>query len=209
MAANLPTINIAEEARTFVTDAYLDGDRYANYLVSRHVPEEDIEKLDLVIDEGHMFLGSHALFKPRGTDDRERHLIAFSPERMPRTLEGQGRTLRHESEHLVQQIKNPNRVRNRLRYMSAFGISGGIATGTSVYLGTEAYTGDLPVGLKVPINLIPAIGLAGVGAVLSIGATIVSMPFISPSEIGARWAQRRRVHELPDGILQIQFASSA
>ena len=58
MSNEIPKLRIAKHAATFIRDYSFDSELYYHYLLQRGVSEEDIGKLDLVIDHKLMQLSS-------------------------------------------------------------------------------------------------------------------------------------------------------
>lgn len=206
MSHEVPTLTISPEARRLVSELHYDGDLYTDYLVARDMPEEEIANLELHLDDKFMSFGSHGVYMTRAIDDPDsRHVIGFSPTRMPRCTSKQGSVFRHETEHFIYQVEHPNHLRNRKRLVigsMALGACMGAALGMQTSM---KITKNLPLAAGIPIDVVAAFGLTGVGALSGLFPSAMAHIAIGPSELRAIWASRRRRTELPNGVLQIQF----
>ncbi len=206
MAQQTPPLKVSPEARGLINDIHYDDEFYASYLLNRSVPEEDLASLELHIDDKYMAFGSHGVYSARETDDPDsKHIIGFSPTRMPSCPSKQGALLRHETEHFIYQVEHPNHLRNRTRLVigcTAIGAAMGAALGVQSSI---ELTKDLPLAVDIPVSAAAILGLTGVGALNGLLPSAMAHVAFGPSEIKAMWASRTRKLELPDGVLQVQF----
>ncbi|MDB5185939.1 MAG: hypothetical protein JWL85_462, partial [Candidatus Saccharibacteria bacterium] len=202
-----PRFTISKNAYRHIKEASLDTDYLADYLDKRRIPEEEIAKLEITIDDAYMFFGADGIYLARDINDQaSKHIIGLSPSRMPKSIEKRGKNLRHETEHFVYEIHHPNHWRNRKILMAgATAISGCAGVVLGLQVGMDA-SRNLPIAAAIPIDglaAIAAMGMCSLAAFMSAGISHIAF---GPSEIQAQWAEHRRKSELPDDILQIEFA---
>jgi hypothetical protein len=196
---------VAPSAQDMIGDISFDSEGFARYLTHRGVPEEETEQLELRIDEDEMMFRSIGIYSPRDTEvPGDKHLIALSPRRMPRSFRKQGALLRHETEHFIYQVRHPQHVRNRSLLLGTVGIAGAALGGIRGIEISPQITHGLPPLEALPADAGITVASTAFFALGTIACVGLSGKIIGPSELQAVWAGHMRRRELPDNTLRVE-----
>lgn len=195
---------VEPEAEQYIYAAELDSERYIDYLLSREVPKAAIEQLRVrVIADStmvHTFLSG---FYAPPNRRNQYHAIGFVANNLPISHQQQAQILRHETEHLIEQIHNPNSTRQVIAAKLGAMVVGGALTGLSAFELASWTTEDWPILASLPLKGAMALtgGYAGLRTA-HIGSLYL-LAKLSPAEHRARRAETEQKETLPDGVVKI------